>query len=55
MFEKRLVAELTALEARISAVKSALKAVMLDHWHLTSTMRASAKLCNESALFRLLD
>jgi hypothetical protein len=49
MFGKKLVAKLKALEARISAVKSALKAVVPDHWHLTSIMRASAELCNESA------
>ena len=55
MFGRRLVAELKALEARITVVRNAVTAIMLTHWHLTSAMRASGELCNESALYGLLD
>ena len=55
MFGRRLVAELKTLEARITVVRNAMTAIMLTHWHLTSAMRASGELCNESALYGLLD
>jgi hypothetical protein len=55
MFGRKLVAELKALEARITIVRSALIAIVPVSWHLTSAMRASAELCNESAHCGLLD
>jgi hypothetical protein len=55
MFGRRLVAELKALEARITVVRNAVTAIVPAHWHLTSAMRASGELCNESALYGLLD
>ena len=55
MFGRRLVAELKALEARITVVRSAMTATVLAHWNLTSAKRAFAELCNESTLYGLLD
>ncbi len=55
MFGRRLVVELKALEAWITVVRSAVTAIVPTHSHLTSTMRASAVLCNESAIYGLLD
>ena len=50
MFRRRLTTELKTLEARVVAVT----AIVPAHWHLTSAMRASGELCNESALYGLL-
>ena len=55
MFGRRLVVELKALEAWITVVRSAVTAIVPTHWHLTSAMRASVVLCNESAIYGLLD
>ena len=55
MFGRKLVAELKALEARITVVRSAVTTIVPARWHLTSAMRASVELCNESALYGLLD
>ena len=55
MFGRRLVAELKALEAQVAVVRNAVTAIVLAHWHLISAMRASGELCNESALYGLLE
>jgi hypothetical protein len=55
MFGRRLTAELKTLEARVVAVRNAVTAIVPDHWYLKSAMRASGKLCNESALYGLLE
>ena len=55
MFGRRLTAELKTLEARVVAMRNAVTAIVPAHWHLTSAMRASGKLCNESALYGLLE
>ena len=55
MFGRRLTAELKTLEARIVAVRNAVTAIVPAHWHLTSAMRAAGELCNESALYGLLE
>uniref|UniRef100_A0A2N9FD49 Aminotransferase-like plant mobile domain-containing protein n=1 Tax=Fagus sylvatica TaxID=28930 RepID=A0A2N9FD49_FAGSY len=55
MFGRRLTAELKALEARVVAMRNAVTAIVPAHWHLTSAMRAAGELCNESALYGLLE
>ena len=55
MFGRRLTVELKTLEARVVAVRNTVTAIVLAHWHLTSAIRASGKLCNESALYGLLE
>ncbi len=55
MFGRRLVAELKTLEARVAVVRNAMTAIVSAHWHLTSAMRASGELCNESTLYGLLE
>jgi hypothetical protein len=55
MFGRRLTTELKTLEARVVAVRNVVTAIVLAHWHLTSAMRASSELCNESALYGLLE
>uniref|UniRef100_A0A2N9I158 Uncharacterized protein n=2 Tax=Fagus sylvatica TaxID=28930 RepID=A0A2N9I158_FAGSY len=55
MFGRRLTAELKILEARVVAMRNAVTAIVPAHWHLTSAMRAAGELCNESALYGLLE
>ena len=55
MFGRRLTAELKTLEDWIVAVRNAVTAIVPAHWHLTSAMRAAGELCNESALYGLLE
>ena len=55
IFGKRLTAELKALEAQVVVVRNAVTAIVPAHWHLTFAMRASGELCNESALYGLLE
>uniref|UniRef100_A0A2N9HEB1 Aminotransferase-like plant mobile domain-containing protein n=1 Tax=Fagus sylvatica TaxID=28930 RepID=A0A2N9HEB1_FAGSY len=55
MFGRRLTAELKTLEARVVAMRNAVTAIVPAHWHLTSAMRAAGELCNESALYGLLE
>ena len=55
MFRRRLTAELKTLEAQIVAVRNVVTAIVPAHWHLTSAIRAAGELCNESALYGLLE
>ena len=55
MFGRRLTAKLKTLEARVIAVRNVATAIVPAHWHLTSAMRAAGELCNESALYGLLE